>query len=166
MNFLSKFNFYILTLISVIASPSLILAADSSGGPTSLDMITSPVGVLCLLVFIIAYGFVMAEEFTHFRKSKPVILAATVIWVVIAYVASQDPSIDPKWAETQFRHVVLEFAELFFFLFVAMAYVNSLTERRMFDALCAWLSNNNFSYRKIFIISGIIAFFSPLLLIT
>ena len=34
----------------------------------------------------------MAEEFTHFRKSKPVILAATIIWVVIAYVASQDPS--------------------------------------------------------------------------
>ena len=56
----------------------------------------------------------MAEEFTHFRKSKPVILAATIIWVVIAYVASQDPSISPKWAETQFRHVVLEFAELFF----------------------------------------------------
>ena len=72
----------------------------------------------------------MAEEFTHFRKSKPVILAATIIWVLIAYVASQDPSISPKWAETQFRHVVLEFAELFFFLFVAMAYVNSLTERK------------------------------------
>ena len=111
-------------------------------------MIFSPVGVFCILIFIIAYGFVMAEEFTHFRKSKPVILAATIIWVVIAYVASQDPSISPKWAETQFRHVVLEFAELFFFLFVAMAYVNSLTERRMFDALCSWLSNNNFSYKK------------------
>ena len=78
MNFLSKFNFYIITLISFISSPSLILAADSSGGPTSLDMITSPVGILCLLFFIIAYAFVMAEEFTHFRKSKPVILAATV----------------------------------------------------------------------------------------
>ena len=60
MNFLSKFNFYIITLISFISSPSLILAADSSGGPTSLDMITSPVGILCLLFFIIAYGFVMA----------------------------------------------------------------------------------------------------------
>ena len=58
---------------------------------------------------------------------------------------------------------MLEFAELFFFLFVAMAYVNSLTERRMFDALCSWLSNNNFSYKKIFVISGIIAFFlSPI----
>ena len=106
----------------------------------------------------------MSEEYTHYRKSKPVILAATIIWVVIAYVASKDPNLSSsQWAQQQFRHVVIEFAELFFFLFVAMAYVNSLTERRMFDALCAWLSNNNFSYRKIFIISGIIAFFlSPI----
>ena len=163
MKFLTKCNIYILTLFTLNFNPDIILAADASAGPTSLDMIFSPVGIFCLLIFITAYGFVMAEEFTHFRKSKPVILAATIIWVVIAYVASQDPSLSPKWAETQFRHVVLEFAELFFFLFVAMAYVNSLTERRMFDALCSWLSNNNFSYKKIFVISGIIAFFlSPI----
>ena len=149
MNFLTKLNIFLLTILSLNFVPDLVYAADASGGPTSLNMIFSPVGIFCIVVFIIAYGFVMAEEFTHFRKSKPVILAATVIWVVIAYVASQDPSISPKWAETQFRHVVLEFAELFFFLFVAMAYVNSLTERRMFDALCSWLSNNNFSYKKI-----------------
>ncbi len=163
MNFFNKLNIFLLTFLSFNFTPNIILAADVSGGPTSLDMIFSPVGIFCILIFIIAYGFVMAEEFTHFRKSKPVILAATIIWVVIAYVASQDPSISPKWAETQFRHVVLEFAELFFFLFVAMAYVNSLTERKMFDALCSWLSNNNFSYKKIFVISGIIAFFlSPI----
>ena len=55
-------------------------------------MITSPVGIACLLLFIIAYGFVMAEEFTHFRKSKPVILAATAIWAMIALYASSDPA--------------------------------------------------------------------------
>tara|TARA_B100001027_G_scaffold215011_1_gene188149 strand:- start:491 stop:1516 length:1026 start_codon:yes stop_codon:yes gene_type:complete len=33
----------------------------------------------------------------------------------------------------------------------------------MFDALCSWLSNNDFSYKKIFLISGVIAFFlSPI----
>ena len=163
MNILFKLNIFLLTFLSFNFLPDLGFAASASDGPTSLNMIFSPVGIFCILIFIIAYGFVMAEEFTHFRKSKPVILAATIIWVVIAYVASQDPSISPKWAETQFRHVVLEFAELFFFLFVAMAYVNSLTERRMFDALCSWLSNNNFSYKKIFLISGVIAFFlSPI----
>ena len=163
MQILSKLNILLFTFITALCVPDFIMAAEQAGGPTSLNMIFSPVGIFCILIFVIAYGFVMAEEFTHFRKSKPVILAATIIWVVIAYVASQDPSISPKWAETQFRHVVLEFAELFFFLFVAMAYVNSLTERRMFDALCSWLSNNNFSYKKIFLISGVIAFFlSPI----
>ena len=163
MNFLPKLTLSFLTILLTSLLPQITLAAEGSGGPTSLDMITSPAGIFCIIIFIVAYAFVMAEEFTHFRKSKPVILAATLIWVIIAYVASQDPSIGAKWAETQFRHVVLEFAELFFFLFVAMAYVNSLTERRMFDALCAWLSNNNFSYKKIFLISGVIAFFlSPI----
>ncbi len=163
MNIFSKLNF-ILTIAIFNFTPGLSLGAESSNGVISLDMISSPVGIFCILIFILAYGFVMAEEFSHYRKSKPVILAATIIWVVIAYVASKDPALSSsKWAETQFRHVVLEFAELFFFLFVAMAYVNSLTERRMFDALCSWLSNNNFSYKKIFVISGIIAFFlSPI----
>ena len=110
MKFLIKCNIYILTLFTLNFNPDIILAADASAGPTSLDMIFSTVGIFCLLIFILAYGFVMAEEFTHFRKSKPVILAATIIWVVIAYVASQDPSLSPKWAESQFRHVVLEFA--------------------------------------------------------
>jgi hypothetical protein len=30
-------------------------------------------GIYTVLIFIIAYGFVMAEEFTGLRKSKPVI---------------------------------------------------------------------------------------------
>ena len=163
MNFLQKLFIFTTSLIFTISLPVIGHTADGSG-PTTLDMITSPVGIISLLLFVIAYGFVMAEEFTHFRKSKPVILAATIIWVLIAYTASKDPTLSSThWAEQQFRHVVLEFAELFFFLFVAMAYVNALTERKMFDALCAWLSNNNFSYKKIFLISGIIAFFlSPI----
>ena len=163
MHLLSKLTLSFLTILLSSLLPAVTMAAEGSSGPTSLDMITSPAAIFCIIIFIVAYAFVMAEEFTHFRKSKPVILAATLIWVIIAYVASQDPNIGAKWAETQFRHVVLEFAELFFFLFVAMAYVNALTERRMFDALCAWLSNNNFSYKKIFLISGVIAFFlSPI----
>ncbi|MGY9026079.1 MAG: sodium:proton antiporter NhaD, partial [Candidatus Pelagibacterales bacterium] len=41
-------------------------------------------GILSLIIFVTAYGFVMAEEFTHLRKSKPVILAAGAIWAIIA----------------------------------------------------------------------------------
>ena len=140
-----------------------IYAASDVVGPSSLDMITSPLGIFSIIAFVVAYMFVMAEEYTHFRKSKPVILAATIIWAGIAFYASNDPNIPTHWAEQKFKHLILEFAELFFFLFVAMTFVNALTERKMFDSLCSWLSNNKFSYKKIFWITGIIAFFlSPI----
>ena len=142
---------------------SNIYASSDVVGPSSLDMITSPLGIFSIIAFVVAYMFVMAEEYTHFRKSKPVILAATIIWAGIAFYASNDPNIPTHWAEQKFKHLILEFAELFFFLFVAMTFVNALTERKMFDSLCSWLSNNKFSYKKIFWITGVIAFFlSPI----
>ena len=38
---------------------------------------------------MIAYALVIAEEFIHMRKSKPVIFAAGVIWVLVAVVVKQ-----------------------------------------------------------------------------
>ena len=101
----------------------------------AIDLTTSYVGILSLIVFVLAYAVVMAEEFSHLRKSKPVILAATIIWGLIALYASNDPNLSTYWAEKQFKHLILEFAELFFFLFVAMTFVNSLTERKVFEFL-------------------------------
>ncbi len=158
-NIIRSFYFVIIGVLL----PSLVLGATTGDEPNSLDMVLSPIGLFCLLVFVTAYAFVMAEEYTHYRKAKPVILAATVIWGIIAIVASNDPNLSTHWAEKQFKHLILEFAELFFFLFVAMTFVNSLTERKVFDALCSWLSNNQFSFKKIFWITGVIAFFlSPI----
>jgi Na+/H+ antiporter NhaD/arsenite permease-like protein len=158
-----KFLIMSLVFFSQFLISSNIYAASDVVGPSSLDMITSPLGIFSIIAFVVAYMFVMAEEYTHFRKSKPVILAATIIWAGIAFYASNDPNIPTHWAEQKFKHLILEFAELFFFLFVAMTFVNALTERKMFDSLCSWLSNNKFSYKKIFWITGIIAFFlSPI----
>ncbi len=39
--------------------------------------------VVALAVFVLAYALVIAEEFTQLRKSKPVVLAAGVIWVLV-----------------------------------------------------------------------------------
>lgn len=158
-----KFLIMSVVFFSQFLISSNIYAASDVVGPSSLDMITSPLGIFSIIAFVVAYMFVMAEEYTHFRKSKPVILAATIIWAGIAFYASNDPNIPTHWAEQKFKHLILEFAELFFFLFVAMTFVNALTERKMFDSLCSWLSNNKFSYKKIFWITGIIAFFlSPI----
>ena len=39
-----------------------------------------------IIIFLVAYLLVMAEEFTHLRKSKPVIIAAGIIWAMIGAV--------------------------------------------------------------------------------
>jgi Na+/H+ antiporter NhaD/arsenite permease-like protein len=58
---------------------------------------------------------------------------------------------------------LLEYAELAFFLLVAMTYIAALEERNVFKVLKVWLIKKNFSYRQLFWITGVIAFFmSPL----
>ena len=48
-----------------------------------LDLTSSWAGYSALAVFIVAYALVVLEEFTHLRKSKPVVFAAGLIWAII-----------------------------------------------------------------------------------
>ena len=127
----------------------------------SLDLTYHWAGFSALVVFVIAYAFVMAEEFTHLRKSKPVVLAAGLIWGMIAIAYSNTPHYE--MVEHEIRHSFLEYTELAFFLLVAMTYINALEERNVFNSLKSWLIKNQFSYRQLFWITGVLAFFlSPL----
>ncbi len=129
----------------------------SSGYPAeTLDLTSSNVGYIALLLFGIAYLFVMAEEYTHLRKSKPVLLAAGVIWVLIAAVYARHDM--PHAAGIAIRHNILEYAELFFFLLVAMTYINSMEERLVFQALRAKLVSAGLSFRQLFWITGALSF--------
>lgn len=148
----------LITTIGLLLLPGLSFA--SSGGNT-LDLTTHTVGYVSLAIFIVAYLLVMAEEFTHLRKSKPVMLAAGIIWAMIGYVyVSNGMSHE---AEVAVRHNLLEYAELMLFLLVAMTYINAMAERNVFDALRAWMINKGFGFRQLFWITGILAFFiSPI----
>ncbi|CAI8942276.1 Na(+)/H(+) antiporter NhaD [Methylocaldum szegediense] len=115
-------------------------------------------GLYCVLVFIIAYGFVMTEEFSHLRKSKPVIVAAGIIWAHVAYLAASN-GVPVEKVHKAFEHDLREYAELFLFLLVAMTYINAMAERNVFEALRSWLVSRKFGYRKLFWITGIITFF-------
>ena len=127
-----------------------------------IDLTTSYVGILSLIVFILAYAVVMAEEFSHLRKSKPVIISAALIWGIIAFYFSSDKSYSYE-IERALEHNILEFAELFLFLLVAMTYINSLEERNVFDVVRFQLTSRGFSFRQLFIFTGIITFFlSPI----
>ena len=132
-------------------------ALATTGVAQTLDLTEHTVGYAALFVFVIAYLFVMAEEFTHLRKSKPVILAAGIIWAMIAAVYASNGM--PHAAEQAFRHNLLEYAELMLFLLVAMTYINAMEERNVFDTLRTWLVSRGYGLRQLFWLTGILAFF-------
>jgi NhaD family Na+/H+ antiporter len=131
-------------------------AASQSAGAT-LDLTDTWVGYVAIIVFALAYVVVILEERIHLRKSKPVLLAAGIIWILIA-LAYNSHGLTHS-AEEAIRHNFLEYTELFFFLLVAMTYINAMIERGVFDALRNWLVERGFSYRSLFWITGILAFF-------
>jgi NhaD family Na+/H+ antiporter len=150
-------RFFPLVLLS--ASPEMAAAAGMQND--QLELTGHWVGFLSIGIFLLAYVLVMAEEFTHLRKSKPVILAAGTIWAFIAWVYASHGL--PVAAEHAVRHNLLEYAELMLFLLVAMTYINAMEERRVFDALRAWLIRSGFGFRSLFWITGTLAFFiSPI----
>lgn len=133
------------------------LMAHATGEVQRLDLTSQWVGFTALVLFVVAYLAVMAEEFTHLRKSKPVMLAAGIIWALIAwYYQSHDI---PHVVETALRHNLEEYAELMLFLIVAMTYINAMDERNVFEALRSWLVRKGLSYRALFWVTGILAFF-------
>ncbi len=114
-------------------------------------------GYLSLLVFLLSYFAVVTEEFTQLRKSKPVLFAAGVIWIVIGWFYTQaDLS---SVAEHALKEHLLAYAELMLFMLVTLTYINALEERQVFAALRVWLINRHLSYRQMFWITGAIAFF-------
>ena len=126
-----------------------------------MELLNHPVGIFSLILFVIAYGFVMTEEVTHLRKSKPVLFAAGVIWAMIAWVGVQTG--DSYAVKKEIMHAFDEFNQLMLFLLVAMTYINSMSERNVFEKLRSILLDQNFSYKKLFWITGFISFFlSPI----
>jgi NhaD family Na+/H+ antiporter len=154
-------NKIIKTLLACLLLTQTGLANAAQAGVQHLDLTGNWVGFLSIGIFFVAYLLVMAEEFTHLRKSKPVIFAAGLIWGIIAWVYANHDL--PNAAEHAVRHNLLEYAELMLFLLVAMSYINAMEERRVFDALRAWLVKSGFGFRSLFWITGTLAFFiSPI----
>ncbi|HET7313919.1 sodium:proton antiporter NhaD [Salinisphaera sp.] len=138
--------------------PITAWAAESGSGAAGrgLDLTTAWPGLLALALFVVAYVLVALEEYTDLRKSKPVILAAGLIWMLIAaYVHFTGV---PAAVEDALTETLVEFAGLFLFLLVAMTYVNAMTDRHIFEALRTWLAARGYSYRKLFWIVGFLAF--------
>ncbi|PIE42500.1 MAG: sodium:proton antiporter [Gammaproteobacteria bacterium] len=128
----------------------------------NLRMTDATLGVVAIGIFILAYCLVIIEEFVHLRKSKPVIFASGLIWILVALIAKQIDG-GEEVVSSALSHNLNEYAALFLFLLTAMVYINAMTDRDVFEALRSWLISKGFSYRKLFWVTGILAFFiSPI----
>lgn len=124
----------------------------------AVNFVGHPFGWLLLAVFIIGYYFIATEENYHIDKAKPALFVGTFMFVLIGvYYAIEGLNFTPF--EHAIDHLILEIAEIFFFLFVAMTYIEALIERGVFNALKAKLIAKGYSYRELFWITGTLAFF-------
>jgi len=150
---------YILLALTAVLFPSLAFASEAAH--QSIDLTGHWIGYTAIAIFVLSYSLVILEEQLHLRKSKPVLLAAGLIWILIAAYYGANGM--PHAAEVAIRHNFLEYAELFFFLLVAMTYINSLLERDVFNSLRDWLVQKGYNYKQLFWITGVLAFFiSPI----
>jgi len=111
---------------------------------------------LCLALFVVTYALVIAEEPLRLRKSKPVTVAAGILWMLVAWSATRAGN--PHLAGQAIREYLLEFGELFLFLLAAMTFVNTMEERRVFRALRSWLVARKLSLRAVYWVTGLLAF--------
>ncbi len=145
-------------LLLIVAGLLLVPQMAAAAEFTNLGLTGTERGIYTVLIFIIAYGFVMAEEFTGLRKSKPVILAAGIIWAHAAVLASSI-GVSTEDLHEAFEFNLKEYAALMLFLLVAMTYINAMAERNVFEALRSWMVHKKFGFKKLFWITGIITFF-------
>lgn len=128
----------------------------------AIDLAVEPFGWLLLAIFIVGYYFIAAEEKYHINKAKPALFTGTLMFMLLGgYYAAN--GLDFSAFDVEIAHLILEIAEIFFFLFVAMTFIEALIERNVFDALKEKLLSSGYDYKKLFWITGIIAFFlSPI----
>ena len=123
-----------------------------------IDLTHTWAGWLALAIFIIAYYLIATEEQYEINKAKPALFAGTSMFMVIGIYYALN-GLDPDPLHEEMVKLVEEIAEIYFFLFVAMTYIETLIERGVFDALKFKLVSKGYSYKKLFWLTGLLAFF-------
>jgi Na+/H+ antiporter NhaD/arsenite permease-like protein len=132
---------------------------EASGlGAHAVDLAVEPFGWFLFVVFVVGYYFIAAEEKYHINKAKPALFTGTFMFMLLGgYYAFN--GLDFSAFDNEIAHLILEIAEIFFFLFVAMTFIEALIERNVFDALKEKLLTAGYDYKKLFWVTGLLAFF-------
>ena len=127
-----------------------------------LDLTTTWVGILSFAIFVVAYYFIATEDKYHINKAKPALFAGTFIFILIGIYSAMN-GLDLNHLHHEVNHLILEIAGIFFFLFVAMTYIEAMIERNVFGTLRYKLVSKGYNYKQLFWITGLLAFFiSPI----
>ncbi len=156
MSLCSKYT----ALLPLLFLPSRAMAVQEENALSQalpVDLTQYWVGYFALIVFAVAYILAMTEEVTELKKSKPMVFAASLIWIFIAIFYTKAGM--SEQAGVAFRISLESYGELFLFIMVSMTYLNAMEDRGVFDSLRVWLLSKNFSYRQLFWITGFQAFF-------
>jgi len=130
--------------------------AGEGAPPKPLDLTQTWAGYFSLVVIVVAYIAAMFEDVTFLRKSKPMLLGASLVWIAILVHYQQIG--DTELALRAFKENLQAFFELLLFIMVSMSYLNVMEDMRVFDALRVRLLRLNMGYKSLFWITGIIAF--------
>ena len=69
-------------LLFLLSTPALAWAGGGNEAAAQTHLTGTIYGYLGIIVFVLAYSLVPLENSIHLRKSKPVLLAAGIIWVL------------------------------------------------------------------------------------
>jgi Na+/H+ antiporter NhaD/arsenite permease-like protein len=147
----------ILSLLGLTSTFALATTSAHAAGE-AVDLATEPFGWLLLAIFVIGYYFIAAEEKYHINKAKPALFTGTFMFMLLGgYYAAN--GLNFQAFDNEIAHLILEISEIFFFLFVAMTFIEALIERNVFDALKEKLLNAGYNYKQLFWVTGLLAFF-------
>jgi Na+/H+ antiporter NhaD/arsenite permease-like protein len=123
-----------------------------------LHLTTTWVGILSLIIFLVGYYFIATEDKYHINKAKPALLAGTGIFMLIGLYFAIN-GLDGHHLEKEVEHLIVEISGIFFFLLVAMTYIEAMIDRGVFSALRYRLVSHGYTYKKLFWVTGLLAFF-------
>ena len=104
--------------------------AETATQSQHLDLTHHWAGYVSLVAMVIAYIAAMLEEETFLRKSKPMLLGASLVWFFITLSYRQHS--DFHLAVNAFDENLLAFIELMLFIMVSMTYLNAMEDMRVF----------------------------------
>ena len=124
----------------------------------SLNLTTTWVGILSLIIFLIGYYFIATEDKYRINKTKPALMMGTTILMLIGIYYSIN-GLDIEHFHNEVEILIIEIAGIFFFLYVAMTYIEAMLDRQVFRTLRYKLVSKGYNYKKLFWVTGLLAFF-------